>query len=159
MLTIKAGTQALGLPKQVQMSVQASMTMMMQAALSSDPSRGNAPSSPLVCWLFRQGAVREERKSKLECIVQSMPKPSWQYTRNVTMYMQLAGCTRCAAVPQRSFTISSTVWAVGARLLIWTASTPNSRICMVAPAAYLQAGSPPHISTDLQLIQVDVLTG
>ena len=46
--------------------------------------------------------------------------------------------TMWATVPQRARMISSMVWAVGALRLISMARMPNSRICMVAPAAYLQ---------------------
>ena len=44
-----------------------------------------------------------------------------------------------ASVPQRARMISSMVWAVGALRLISMARMPNSNICMVAPAAYLQS--------------------
>ena len=47
--------------------------------------------------------------------------------------------TMCASVPQRARMISSMVWAVGALRLISMARMPNSNICMVAPAAYLQS--------------------
>ena len=50
--------------------------------------------------------------------------------------------TRWATVPQRAYTISRTVWAVGAFILIWTAKTPNRMIWIVAPAAYLHSSNP-----------------
>ena len=49
--------------------------------------------------------------------------------------------TRWATVPQRAYTISRTVWAVGAFILIWTAKMPNRMIWIVAPAAYLHSSN------------------
>ena len=51
--------------------------------------------------------------------------------------MQKKRKVRWAVVPHRAFTISRMVCAFGAFRLISTARMPNSRICTVAPDAYL----------------------
>ena len=66
--------------------------------------------------------------------------------------------TMWASVPQRARMISSMVWAVGALRLISMARMPNSNICMVAPAAYLQRRLDSGLSQD-QACWLTLLTG
>ena len=55
------------------------------------------------------------------------------------------GLTMCAVVPQRALMISSMVCARGALRLISMARMPNSRICIVAPAAYQKGPLTPYL--------------
>ncbi len=58
--------------------------------------------------------------------------------------------TMCAALPQRTLMISSTVWAVGALRLISTARMANSSTCTVAPLAYQKGPDTPNLKATLE---------
>ena len=59
--------------------------------------------------------------------------------------------TQLATLPQRRRTSSSTVWALGALRLISMAMMPNSKICTVAPDAYLQVAAGPQLEPFLEM--------
>lgn len=59
--------------------------------------------------------------------------------------------TRCAAFPQRACTISRTVCAEGAFILICTARIPNRMIWIVAPPAYQKGPATPYWYAWLEL--------
>ena len=59
--------------------------------------------------------------------------------------------TRWARVPHRAYTISRTVCAEGAFILIWTAKIPNRMIWIVAPPAYQKGPDTPYWYAWLEL--------